>query len=77
MAAEEAKGVDVTVRIDKADLGRFDEIVQALQNEGLADLQPHKRFGIVNGRVGPERMDALSRVRGVASVRRDQAYKAQ
>jgi len=75
--AKEAKKVDVTIRIEKADVERFDEIVQALQQEGLADLQPHKRFGIVNGSVSADRMEALGRIRGVASVRKDQVYKAQ
>jgi hypothetical protein len=74
---KEAKKVDVTVRIGKADVERFDEIVAALQQGGLADLQPHKRFGIVNGSVSVERIEALAVIRGVASVREDQDYKAQ
>jgi len=74
---KEAQKVNVTVRIGKADVERFDEIVAALQEGGLADLQLHKRFGIVNGSVSLVRIEALALIRGVASLRVDQDYKAQ
>ena len=74
---KEAQKVNVTVRIGKADVERFDEIVAALQEGGLADLQLHKRFGIVNGSVSLVRIESLALIRGVASLRVDQDYKAQ
>jgi hypothetical protein len=75
--ADKSGKVDVTIRIDKAEAHRFDEIVEALKKRGLADLQPHQRFMIVNGSISAERMSELNDVAGVASVRKDQAYKAQ
>jgi len=75
--ADKSGKVDVTVRIDKAASRRFDEIVESLKMHGLTDLQPHKRFMIVNGRISAERVSQLSDVAGVVSVRKDQIYKAQ
>ncbi|WP_036283368.1 hypothetical protein [Methylocystis sp. ATCC 49242] len=69
--------VDVTIRIDKAQAQRIEEIVQALQKLGLDHIERHLRFMIVNGRVRADLLDALRRVEGVASVREDQIYKAQ
>ena len=74
MAADK---IDVTIRIDKAEAGRMDEIVRALQAQGLDRVESHERFMIVNGSVSPDALDALRKVKGVASVRQDQAYKAQ
>jgi methylmalonyl-CoA mutase cobalamin-binding subunit len=77
VAAEKTQKVDVTIRIDKAEAHRFDEIVEALKKKGLGDLQPHQRFMIVNGSISAERLSELNGVAGVASVRKDQVYKAQ
>jgi hypothetical protein len=72
-----ADKVDVTIRIDKADAGRMAEIVDALKSRGLGQVQSHERLMIVNGCVSSDALDQLRAVEGVASVRRDTAYKAQ
>lgn len=77
VGADKSANVDVTVRIEKAESGRFDEIVDSLKSHGLTDLQPHRRFMIVNGRVSAARMPELSDIAGVASVREDETYKAR
>ena len=69
--------VNVTVRIDTSQQGNLSGVVQALQVAGLAKLQRHDRFMIVNGCVAPNKLEALREVVGVASVRPDQAYKPQ
>ena len=50
------------------------EIVRALEQAGLAEVQPHARFLLVNGSSNAVRLDALRQVDGVASVRVDQRY---
>lgn len=74
MAADK---IDVTIRIDKAEAGRMDEIVHELKERGLDQVQSHARFMILNGSVRADALDALRRVKGVVSVRQDQSYKAQ
>lgn len=76
MQADKSGRVSVTIRIDKGEAHRFDEIVETLKKHGLADLQPHRRFMIVNGSINAECMSELNDVAGVASVRKDQVYKA-
>ena len=72
-----AEKVDVTIRIEKSDQDRMDEIVEALKVNGLDRVESHKRFMIVNGSVNADALDALRRVKGVASVRKDSTYKTQ
>lgn len=72
-----AEKVDVTIRIEKSDQDRMDEIVEALKGGGLDRVESHKRFMIVNGSVNADAIDALRRVKGVASVRKDSTYKTQ
>ncbi len=72
-----AEKVDVTIRIEKSDQDRMDEIVEALKGGGLDRVESHKRFMIVNGSVNADALDALRRVKGVASVRKDSTYKTQ
>ena len=55
----------------------MDEIVEALKGSGLDRVESHKRFMIVNGSVNADALDALRRVKGVASVRKDSTYKTQ
>ena len=69
--------VDVTIRLEKADQGRMDEIIEALKSAGLDHVESHQRFMIVNGRVSADSLDALRNVKGVASVRKDDVYKTQ
>jgi len=69
--------IDVTIRIDKAQAGRMDEIVRALMACGLDRVEPHARFLVVNGCISADALEALRKVEGVASVRKDQTYKAQ
>lgn len=72
-----AEKIDVTIRIEKADQGRMDQIVEALRKGGLDHVESHQRFMIVNGSVSADSLDALRNVRGVASVRKDGVYKTQ
>jgi hypothetical protein len=69
--------IDVTIRIIKEEAGRMDEIVRALKAHGLAKVESHTRFMIVNGSVKADALDKLRAVKGVASVREDQTYKTQ
>lgn len=77
MAAEKRDTVDVTIRIDKAHQGHLDTIVQTLRDHGLANIERHDRFLIVNGTVRAEKVPELGSVKGVASVREDRSYRAQ
>jgi hypothetical protein len=69
--------VDVTIRIETAQVGRLDEIVRALIASGLDRVESHARFMIVNGCVSAGSLDALRKVKGVASVRKDETYRTQ
>jgi hypothetical protein len=69
--------VDVTIRIETAQAGRLDEIVRALIESGLDRVESHARFMIVNGCVSARSLDALRKVKGVASVRKDETYRTQ
>ncbi|WP_245453787.1 hypothetical protein [Bradyrhizobium sp. AC87j1] len=55
----------------------MDEIIDALKIRGLDDVESHKRFMIVNGSVNADALDELRKVKGVASVHQDRAYKTQ
>jgi hypothetical protein len=77
MANGPPRTVDVTIRIEKAQAGRLEEVVLALEASGLTNLDVHGRFLMVSGTVIPERLEALRRVDGVASVREDRTYKVQ
>jgi hypothetical protein len=69
--------VDVTIRIETAQAGRLDEIVRALVASGLDRVESHARFMIVNGCVSAGSLEALRKVEGVASVRKDETYRTQ
>jgi hypothetical protein len=69
--------VDVTVRIDPGESERLDTIVNDLKARGLSNVERHSRFMIVNGSVNDSDIENLRKVQGVASVRKDQAYKTQ
>jgi hypothetical protein len=77
MADDTSDKVDVTIRIETAQAGRLDEIVRALVASGLDRVESHARFMIVNGCVSAEAFDALRKVEGVASVRKDDTYRPQ
>ncbi|MBY5826785.1 hypothetical protein [Rhizobium leguminosarum] len=69
--------IEVTIRIDKNQARSLGEVVGELKSQGLEQVQSHERFMIVNGTVNPDALDALRAVKGVASVRKDVAYKPQ
>jgi hypothetical protein len=77
MADDTSDKVDVTIRIDTAQAGRLDEIVRALVASGLDRVESHARFMIVNGCVSAGSLDALRKVEGVASVRKDETYRTR
>lgn len=77
MASDEKTRVDVTVRVAKDYGAHIDEVVRALEAAGLASIQRHDRFLVVNGTIALEALDALRNVGGVASVRQDRVYKVQ
>jgi len=72
-----AEKVEVTIRIERSEESRMDEIVRALRNGGLNEVESHKRFMIVNGSVDEDAIEELRKVKGVASIRKDRIYKAQ
>jgi len=55
---------------------RLDEIVHALEAQGLTDIKAHPAFMIVNGRIAPGHLDVLRTVAGVKAVREDGKYTA-
>ena len=68
---------DVTIRIEKAQSGQIDAIVRVLELLGLARIERHDRFAMINGSVDADRLDLLRQVKGVASVREDRIYRPQ
>lgn len=68
---------DVTIRIEKAQAGQMDSIVRDLESLGLARIERHDRFAMINGSVDANRLEQLRQVKGVASVREDRVYKIQ
>jgi hypothetical protein len=72
-----ADKINVTIRIDKAEAGRIEEIVRALKASGLDRVESHPRFMIINGSASRDALDALRKIKGVASVRQDRSYKPQ
>jgi hypothetical protein len=77
MGSDDKTRVDVTVRVAKDFGAQIDEVVRALEAAGLASVQRHDRFLVVNGTIALDGLDALRSVGGVASVRQDRVYKAQ
>jgi hypothetical protein len=77
MADDKSDRIDVTIRIETTQAGRMDEIVQALIAHGLDRVESHARFMIVNGCISADALDALRKVKGVASVRKDETYRTQ
>jgi hypothetical protein len=77
MADDKSDMIDVTIRIEQAQAGRLDEIVRALVASGLDRVESHARFMIVNGCVSADALDALRKVEGLASVRKDETYRTQ
>jgi hypothetical protein len=77
MADKSSDVVDVTIRIDKDQAGRLDEIVRALKACGLDRVESHARFMIVNGCASADSLEELRKVEGVASVRKDKTYRTQ
>ncbi len=76
MATAKADRIAVTVRLALADRAMFDTAVRSLQAAGLDAIEAHRRFGIVNGVVAADKLDALGAIEGVASVRADKTYRA-
>jgi len=67
----------VTVLLARDHGGHTDVVVRAHEAAGLASIQRHDRFLVVNGTIALEALDALRNVGGVASVRQDRVYKVQ
>jgi hypothetical protein len=77
MADDKSDVIEVTIRIETAQAARLDEIVRALVASGLDRVESHARFMIVNGCVSAGSLDALRKVEGVASVRKDETYRTR
>jgi hypothetical protein len=75
MAGDTSRSVEVTIRIEKSQSGRLDEIVRNLKAAGLRNVETHDRFGMVNGEARADSLDVLRAVAGVASVREDTTYR--
>ena len=67
--------VAVSIRIDKKDALRLQEIVKDLKGLGLGDIDTHERLLMVNGTCDTSLMDDLRKVKGVTSVREDRVYR--
>jgi hypothetical protein len=72
-----SKNVAVTIRIDPSQADRLDQIVDTLKKEGLASVEVHRRFMIINGQISVDHIQAIGAVAGVMSVRLDQTYEAR
>jgi hypothetical protein len=63
-----ASAVAVSVSVDDEYLDRFDDVVARCKKAGLKVDQRLDAIGILTGTIDSERLDALRRLAGVASV---------
>jgi hypothetical protein len=68
--------IEVTVRIEPAAGQQYDAIVAELGKAGLCNVLCSRRFLMVHGDVEEGRLDELRQVRGVASVRVAETFRA-
>jgi hypothetical protein len=60
--------IDVSVAIDDANLTRFDAVVRQARRAGLRTNQVLKEIGVVTGSIEADKLPALRKVKGIASV---------
>lgn len=70
------KKVEVTIRLDESAGADDDAIAAALAKAGLSNISHSRRFHTIHGEVDEAKQEDLKRVKGVASVRPSQTFKA-
>jgi hypothetical protein len=71
-----ASRIEVTVRLDPGAAQEYDEIVAELGKVGLSNVSCSRRFLMIHGEIEEGHLNDLQQVRGVASVRPSQIFKA-
>jgi hypothetical protein len=64
--------VPITVLVDEE---RFDEALLALADAGVQVDAEHREIGVVSGRVGADRLDAVAALDGVRAVEPDRTVQ--
>ncbi|MGE7369941.1 hypothetical protein ACQKKX_12890 [Neorhizobium sp. NPDC001467] len=68
--------VGVTIRVNRAAAAALDKVADDLKSHGLDNIEIHRMLQMINGDIDAQSLDALRSVDGVASVRKDDVYKA-
>lgn len=69
MAKKDGK-VQVLIAIDDEHMNDIDRVVQACEKAGLEVESSLESIGTITGAIDPDKLDELSRIRGVAGVER-------
>ncbi len=70
------KKVEVTIRLDESAGADDVAVAAALEKAGLSNISRSKRFRTIHGEVDEAKQEDLKRIKGVASVRPSQTFKA-
>jgi len=73
MAKKDGK-VQVLIAIDDEHLNDIDRVVKACEKAGLEVESSLESIGTITGAIDADKLDELSRIRGVAGVERDGEY---
>jgi hypothetical protein len=68
--------IDVTIRVAASFQARLDEVVSALNDAGLTDVDVHRRFLMISGSIASAQLPQLSKIDGVSSVRPARKFRA-
>lgn len=60
--------IDVSVAIDDAHLAEFDAVLKRAKRAGLKTTRALPEIGIVTGTIDDEKLPALRKVKGIASI---------
>ena len=66
---------DVVISVADSHLAHFENVVKQLRSKGLKVASAMEQIGTISGSITPEKLDALSKVKGVAAVERSQTYQ--
>ena len=70
------KKVEVTIRLEESAGADESAVTAALEKAGLSNISHSKRFRTIHGEIDEAKQDDLKRIKGVASVRASQTFKA-